>query len=43
MTFVLHCMVRTPDGRGILIGGAYTLGADGVEVLSGGDLELTVV
>ena len=43
MTFVLHCMVRTPDARGILIGGAYTLGADGVEVLSGGDLELMSV
>jgi Xaa-Pro dipeptidase len=43
MSFVLHSSVATPEGHGILIGGAYILGDRGLEVWSGGDLELLVV
>jgi Xaa-Pro dipeptidase len=43
MTFVLHSSMATPDGYGILIGGAYVLGSKALEVWSGGDLELLVV
>ena len=43
MSFVLHTYATSPEGEGILIGGAYALTEAGLETLSGGDLELCVV
>lgn len=42
-SFVLHTLMPSADGYGILIGGAYVLTEKGLECLSGGDLELMVV
>ena len=41
-SFVLHTLMPSADGYGILIGGAYVLTEKGLECLSGGDLELVV-
>ncbi|MHB1220072.1 MAG: M24 family metallopeptidase [Alphaproteobacteria bacterium] len=41
-SFVLHTLMPSADGFGILIGGAYVLTDKGLECLSGGDLELVV-
>jgi Xaa-Pro dipeptidase len=43
MSFVLHTCATSPEGEGILIGGAYALTDAGLETLSGGDLELCAV
>ena len=44
MSFVLHTAGRDSEtGLGCLIGGAYALTKDGLEILSGGDLELAVL
>jgi hypothetical protein len=43
MTFVLHISVSSPEGFGFIIGGAYLLTNRGLEILSGGDLDLIVV
>lgn len=44
MTFVLHSGASDPDtNQKILVGGAYALTHNGLEVLSGGDLELAVL
>jgi hypothetical protein len=42
MTFVLHTQVYTPT-EGMMPGGAYAITEKGLEVWSGGDLELLVV
>lgn len=41
--FVLHTLMPSADGFGILIGGAYVLTENGLECLSGGDLEMARV
>jgi hypothetical protein len=41
MSFVLHSSIKVRD-VGMLLGGAYVLDNRGVEVWSGGDLELLV-
>ena len=41
-SFVLHTLMPSSDGYGILVGGAYVLTGKGLECLSGGDLELVV-
>lgn len=41
-SFVLHTLMPSSDGFGILVGGAYVLTDGGLECLSGGDLELAV-
>lgn len=43
MAFVLHTTVYAKEGLGVLIGGAYITTERGLELLSGGDLELTVL
>jgi Xaa-Pro dipeptidase len=43
MTFVLHSYATSPDGFGIMAGGAYALTEKGLETLSGGDVELMTV
>ena len=44
MTFVLHTADTDEEtGQGCLIGGAYALTESGLEILSGGDLELAVL
>ena len=44
MTFVLHTSSSDPDtGQQVLVGGAYAVTDNGLEVLSGGDLELQAV
>lgn len=44
MTFVLHTADRDEKtGQGCLIGGAYALTGRGLEILSGGDLDLAVL
>jgi Xaa-Pro dipeptidase len=43
MVFVLHTNVNPIDeGFGVLVGGTYALGDDGVQVLSGGELPLFI-
>lgn len=44
MVFVLHQAFQFPEERlGVIIGGTYALTESGLEVLTGGDLELEVV
>lgn len=43
-SFTLHIAVKDPfEGQGLMLGGAYLLGDSGLEVLSGGALDLMVV
>jgi Xaa-Pro dipeptidase len=41
--FVLHTLAVTPEGNGLLLGGAYVLTESGLECWSGGDLGLMIV
>jgi Xaa-Pro dipeptidase len=44
MTFVLHVGMKDSSLRhGALVGGAYLIGENGLECLSGGPLELLVI
>ncbi len=45
MVFVLHaCLELADEGLGTIVGGTYTLGKQGLEMLVGeGDVELAVV
>jgi Xaa-Pro dipeptidase len=43
MAFVLHSYATSPDGFGIMVGGAYALTEKGLETLSGGDVELMTI